>query len=101
MSFCCVIGKCQMLTSANCYVDVFDMSKFIPNERTASSSCFHLRKTAAESSRLLLMNMFHCTIRVTDDFGVPKVVISTQNKKEEKEQGKSPKNSKMWNYKYR
>ena len=41
---------------AQCCVAVFNMSKFIPNKeysRTALIFCFHLKKTAAESYRLL------------------------------------------------
>ena len=48
-----------------------------------------------------MINMIHRKIRINDDFSVSKVGISTQDKKEGKEQGKLPKISKMWNYKLR
>jgi len=41
---------------------VFNMTKFVPNKehpRTALIFCFHLKKTAAESYRLLIVNMLH------------------------------------------
>ena len=37
------------------------------------------------------MNMFHRKMRVSDDFGVSKVVASTKDKKGDKEHGKPPK----------
>ena len=48
-----------------------------------------------------MVNVLQRKISVNDGFGVSKVVTSTkQDKKEDKEHGKSPKNSKMWNYKH-
>ena len=47
-----------------------------------------------------MMNMLYRKIRVNDGFGVSKVVTSTHDKKEDKEHGKLPKNSKMWNCKH-
>ena len=38
-----------------------------------------------------MVNMFHRKIRVNDGFGIAKVVTSTQDKREDKEHGKSPK----------
>ena len=38
-----------------------------------------------------MVNMIHRKIRVNDGFGVSKVPISTQDKKEDKEHGKPPK----------
>ena len=40
--------------------------------------------------------MLHLKVRANDGFGVSKVVTSTQDKKEDKQHGKSVKNSKMW-----
>ena len=79
---------------------MFNVSKLIPNNehsRTVLISCFQLKKTAPDSYRLLekLMLMFNRKIRVNDGFGVSKVVISTHDKKKDKEHGKRPKNPKM------
>ena len=56
-----------------------NMSKFIPNEeytRTALILCYYLKKTAAESYRLLTVNLLHRKKRVSDSFGVSKVLTS-------------------------
>ena len=60
MPFCCVIDKCQTRTSdklETCvYGVVLNMSKFILNKdysQTALIFCFHVKKTATESYRLL------------------------------------------------
>ena len=59
---CCVINNCQTRRSdklekcVHSVVVVFSVSKFIPNKgqsRIALIFCFHLKKTAAESYRLL------------------------------------------------
>ena len=47
-----------------------------------------------------MVNMLHRKMHVNDGFGVSIVVTSTQDKKEDKEHGKSSKNSKMWNCKH-
>ena len=44
-----------------------------------------------------MVNMLHRKVRVNDASGVSKVVTSTLDKKEDKEQGKLPKNSIIWN----
>ena len=49
----------------------------------------------ADSFETLMENMPKRKIRVNDGFGVSKVMISTQYKKEDKEIGKPPKYSKM------
>ena len=58
--FCCVINKCHTRTGdklEKCvHGVVFDMSKYIPNKGhswTTLICCLHLKKTAAESYRLL------------------------------------------------
>ena len=45
----------------------------------------------------LMVNILHRKIRVNDGFAVLNMVTSTQVKKEDKERGKPPKNSRMWN----
>ena len=82
---------------------VFNVSKFISNKEhllTALIFCFHLKKTVLNHINYfekLMVNMLHRKIRVNDSFDVSKVVSSIQDKKENKEHGKSQKNSKMWN----
>ena len=46
-----------------------------------------------------MVSVYHRKIRVKDGSGVSKVVTSTQDKKEDKEHGKSQKNWKIWNCK--
>ena len=71
------------------------MSKFIPNKENlwaALMFCFHLKKTAAESLRLLREAYGEhapSKIRVDDGFGVSNVLTSIQDTKADKEHGKS------------
>ena len=94
------IGK----VCAQCCVVVFNMSKFIPNNehsRTGLIFGFNLKKTAAKSYfEKIMVNVLHCKIRVSDGCGVSKVVISVQDKNEDKVHGKSPKNVTIWNCKH-
>ena len=46
----------------------------------------------------LMVNMLHRNVRVNDGLGVSKAVISTQDKREDKEHRKPPKKE-MWNRK--
>ena len=86
--FCCVIDKCQTHTSdklEKCVrsVVVFDMSKFGTEQRAFADGinfCFHLKKTAAESYRLLReAHGEHVPSQdnMSGGFGVSKVVTST------------------------
>ena len=78
---------------------MFNMSKFITNKehsRTALILCSYLQKTAAESYRLLRDAYGeHVPSHENECFGISKVVTSTKDKKEDKEHGKPPKNSKI------
>ena len=81
---------------------MFNMSKFIPNEeysRSALIFCFHLKTTAAELYRLLqetygeyvpLQETYERWLRRFKDGNIEVA---------DKERGKPPKNSKMWNCK--
>jgi len=91
---------CMVLCCCVRYVEIQQNKE---HSRTALIFCFHLKKTAAESYRLLreaYVNMLHRKIRMNDGLDVSKVVTSTQNKEEDKEHGKPSKNSKIWNCKH-
>ena len=96
-------SKQFVLCVHNCCVVVFNMSKFILNKEHLWAElifCFHLKKTAAESYRLLREVYGEYVLSQNTRERCSRRFRSGDFDVTDEEHAKPPKNSKVWNYKH-